>query len=81
MFRPPPSALLRDPEVPWDAIPDLPKAAAAILQASFAHATSRVLRLQRSACGDTTKLLVQLQDGMQVRGCGAHAEVKVGGGG
>ena len=50
----------------WGAIPDLPRAAAAALSAGFARATSAVLRVQRSACGDTTKLLIRLQDGMQV---------------
>jgi hypothetical protein len=59
-------ALLRDPEVAWSAIPDLPKAAAVLLEARFARMTSSVLSVQRSGGGDTTKLLIQLQDGQQV---------------
>jgi hypothetical protein len=76
--------------VPWDAIPDLPKAAAALLAARFARATSAVLRVQRSVGGDTTKLLVRLQDGQQVEAVvmnydtteryGGVAEAAAGGG-
>jgi hypothetical protein len=59
-------ALLRDPSVTWHAIPSLPKAAAALLAARFARLTSRVLQVQRSGSGDTIKLLLELQDGLQV---------------
>jgi adenine C2-methylase RlmN of 23S rRNA A2503 and tRNA A37 len=47
-------------------VPDLPKAAVAALDAGFAMFTTRLLGAQRSADGETTKLLVQLQDGLQV---------------
>ncbi|GBF88258.1 dual-specificity RNA methyltransferase [Raphidocelis subcapitata] len=60
------SALLRDPQVAWASIPNLPKAAAALLGSRFSHSTSRVLRVQSSVGGDTVKLLIELQDGLQV---------------
>lgn len=66
------SALLRDPDIPWGAVPDLPKAAAAALEQHFARLTSRVVRVQHSAGGDTTKLLLELQDGMQVEAVVMH---------
>lgn len=47
-------------------MPDLPKAARAALDAGFALFTTRLLAAQRSADGGTTKLLVALQDGLQV---------------
>ena len=76
--RPPPSLLLpshalftrshliRHPGSTWSDVPDLPKAAVAALDAGFALFTTRLLEVQRSSDGETTKLLVQLQDGLQV---------------
>jgi hypothetical protein len=60
------SALLRDPDLDWAVVDGLPKAAAALLASSFSRSTSTVRSVQRSAGGDTTKLLIELQDGMQV---------------
>ena len=44
----------------------LPKAAQAVLEQRFVRATSSLEACQRSADGTTTKLLVRLQDGLQV---------------
>ncbi len=58
--------LIRHPGSSWHDVPDLPKAAVAALDAGFALHTTRLLGAQRSCDGETTKLLVQLQDGLQV---------------
>ncbi|PSC70785.1 radical SAM domain-containing [Micractinium conductrix] len=58
--------LIRHPGSTWSDVPDLPKAAVAALDAGFALFTTRLLEVQRSSDGETTKLLVQLQDGLQV---------------
>ena len=47
-------------------MPELSKAALAILDRDFVRSTSKVEQTQVSSDGTTTKLLVQLQDGMQV---------------
>lgn len=49
-------------------MPDLPHAAVALLEARFVPLTSRLVHAQRSTDGETVKLLVQLQDGLQVGG-------------
>ncbi|KAL4420786.1 hypothetical protein ABPG75_010442 [Micractinium tetrahymenae] len=58
--------LIRHPGSTWRDVPDLPKAAVAVLDAVFALHTTKLLGAQRSSDGETTKLLVQLQDGLQV---------------
>lgn len=58
--------LIRHPGSSWHDVPDLPKAAVAALDAGFVLHTTRLLGAQRSCDGETTKLLVQLQDGLQV---------------
>lgn len=58
--------LIRHPGSTWRDVPDLPKAAVAALDAGFALHTTKLLGAQRSSDGETTKLLVQLQDGLQV---------------
>ncbi|KAL4451304.1 hypothetical protein ABPG77_009376 [Micractinium sp. CCAP 211/92] len=58
--------LIRHPGTTWRDVPDLPKAAVAALDAGFAMHTTRLLGAQRSSDGETTKLLVKLQDGLQV---------------
>jgi adenine C2-methylase RlmN of 23S rRNA A2503 and tRNA A37 len=64
--------LLKHPDIAWSDIPDLPKAACALLEQQFSRCTSTVLRCQQSTGGDTTKLLIQLQDGMQVEAVVMH---------
>lgn len=59
------SHLVRNPDVAWADIPDLPKAASKLLDEKFARSTSRIATAQRSVDG-TIKLLVTLQDGLQV---------------
>lgn len=44
----------------------MPKAALALLDKYFAKFTTRVVRCRTSSDSTTTKLLVELQDGMQV---------------
>lgn len=66
------SALLKDPDAEWSTIPELPKAAVQVLEQRFARSTSRVLSSQTSGAGETTKLLVQLQDGLQVEAVVMH---------
>ena len=58
--------LLRHPDAAWAEVPMLPKAAQAVLEQRFVRATSSLEACQRSADGTTTKLLVRLQDGLQV---------------
>ncbi|GFR39952.1 hypothetical protein Agub_g30 [Astrephomene gubernaculifera] len=58
--------LIRHPESSWHDVPDMPKAAVALLDKYFTKFTTRVVRCQQSSDRSTTKLLVQLQDGMQV---------------
>lgn len=70
------AALLRTPDVAWGAIPNLPKAAAALLEARFTRMSSRVLRCQQSAGGDTTKLLLELADGLQVEAVVMHYDTQ-----
>lgn len=55
----------RWPPTPAD-VPDLPHAAVSLLGQRFAPLSSRLVHAQTSASGDTVKLLVQLQDGLQV---------------
>lgn len=47
-------------------MPDLPKAACALLDKDYVRSTSVVEKAQKSSDGSTCKLLVRLQDGMQV---------------
>ena len=58
--------MIRNPGGGWADLPDFPKAARAALDAGFVLHTTRLLTVQRSSDGETTKLLVQLQDGLQV---------------
>ncbi|GIL87433.1 hypothetical protein Vretifemale_15543 [Volvox reticuliferus] len=58
--------LTRHPESTWRDVPDMPKAALALLDKYFAKFTTRVIRCQKSSDSTTAKLLVELQDGMHV---------------
>ena len=58
--------LLLHPDDTWHGAPELPKAAVALLDKDFTLSTSTVEQQQVSSDGTTTKLLVRLQDGMQV---------------
>lgn len=66
------SSLIKNPDVKWSDIPDFPKAACALLDDQFTRSSSTVLHCQQSAGADTTKLLIQLQDGMQVEAVVMH---------
>jgi adenine C2-methylase RlmN of 23S rRNA A2503 and tRNA A37 len=57
---------VKHPGSSWHDVPEFPKAAIAALDAGFALHTTTVLEVQRSRDGSTTKLLVRLQDGLQV---------------
>ena len=57
---------LLHPDDTWHGAPELPKAAVALLDKDFTLSTSTVEQQQVSSDGTTTKLLVRLQDGMQV---------------
>lgn len=58
--------LVTHPDATWHDVPDLPKAACALLDKDFVRSTSVVEKAQTSSDGSTCKLLVRLQDGMQV---------------
>jgi hypothetical protein len=58
--------LLRNPDAGWADVPALPKAAVAVLDQHFVRSTSALEACQRSSDGTTAKLLVRLQDGLQV---------------
>ena len=60
------SRLVQDPNVDWDDIPMLPKKAKMILESEFVRFTSKCKSCRKSADGDTTKLLIELQDGLSV---------------
>lgn len=64
------SALLRNPATAWEDVPHLPKAACALLDESFTRCTSKVLKCQEGT--GATKLLVELQDGLQVEAVVMH---------
>ena len=66
------SHLLKAPGASWDSVPDLPKAALAVLQQRFAPLTSRAVQRQQSLGGDTSKLLLELQDGLRVEAVVMH---------
>lgn len=66
------SHLLRNPSSTWHDVPDLPKAAAQLLDEQFARFTTKVLKCSTSSDGETTKLLVALQDGQQVESVIMH---------
>ena len=64
--------LVRNPSIAWDDVPDLPNAAKQILADRFTHSTSQVVNCQTSASKDTSKLLLRLQDGMEVEAVMMH---------
>eukprot|EP00878_Enallax_costatus_P031373 GHUV01034308.1.p1 GENE.GHUV01034308.1~~GHUV01034308.1.p1 ORF type:complete len:406 (+),score=101.34 GHUV01034308.1:170-1387(+) len=66
------SSLLRHPDIAWTDIPEIPKAAVSVLEEQSTRLTSSVLNCQQSVGADTTKLLIQLQDGMQVEAVVMH---------
>ena len=60
------SHLLRDPDhAPQDA-PDLPAAVRSLLASSFARRTATLTQARTSAHGGATKLLLRLQDGLEI---------------
>lgn len=61
-----------DPEVQWAAISNLPKAAAAILDREFTRTSSTVVHTQHSRNGETSKMLLRLQDGLTVEAVIMH---------
>ena len=79
--------LLKHADADWADVPELPKAAVELLSRDFVRCTSRVVQCQSSADGETSKLLLELQDGLQVEavimrydttgertaGCGGYA--------
>jgi hypothetical protein len=67
-----PRHLSRREVATWSDIPELPKAAVELLERGFSTSTSRVLHASTSADGETTKLLVELQDGLQVEAVVMH---------
>lgn len=58
--------LLRNPGSTWHDVPELPKVAVAALDAKFILFSTKLVRRQASSDGETVKLLVELQDGLQV---------------
>ena len=64
--------LAKHPEAAWEDVPNLPKAAVQLLNDRFAQLTSSVVQCQTSSGGDTTKLLLRLQNGMEVEAVIMH---------
>ncbi|KFM24282.1 Dual-specificity RNA methyltransferase RlmN 1 [Auxenochlorella protothecoides] len=64
--------LLRHPDASWSDVPDLPRAAVDLLTRDFAAHTTTLVHAQTSGGGDATKLLVRLQDGLQVEAVIMH---------
>lgn len=50
----------------WNSIPDFPRAASEALDEHFVRVTTVVEEVQTSADGETTKLLMRLQDGLKI---------------
>ena len=63
---------MKHPAAQWTEVPNLPKAAVQLLQDDFSHMTSSVLQCQTSSSADTTKLLLQLQNGQQMEAVIMH---------
>lgn len=64
--------LAKHPEAAWNEVPNLPRTAIKLLDENFHHLTSTVLHCQTSCSADTTKLLLKLQNGMQVEAVIMH---------
>lgn len=64
--------LAKYPEAAWEDIPNLPRAAVQLLNERFNQLTTSVLQRQTSGSGDTTKLLLKLQNGMQIEAVIMH---------
>lgn len=64
--------LANKPQLHWSELPDLPIKAQEILQRDFAVLTSSLESCQTATEGDTTKLLIRLQDGLQVESVIMH---------
>ena len=60
------SHLVQNPDIAWEDVPMLPKQAISILKSDFCRMTSSCVSHKISADGETIKLLIQLQDGMQI---------------
>ncbi|WPT18269.1 Ribosomal RNA large subunit methyltransferase N [Picochlorum sp. SENEW3] len=60
------TALVQDPYVDLSTIPMMPKKAKSILDENYVRLTSRCKSFKQSADGETTKLLIELQDGLKV---------------
>lgn len=67
-----PRYLLRHPDAEWEDITDLPRVAVETLRKDFVKCTSRVVHCQHSADGETSKLLLELQDGLAVEAVIMH---------
>lgn len=67
-----PRHLLRHPDAAWEDITDLPRVALEALNGDFVKCTSRVVHCQHSADGETSKLLLELQDGLAVEAVIMH---------
>lgn len=57
---------MRHPQANFSDVPDLPKVALKLLTDKFTLSSSKVVTQQSSTDGETTKLLVRLQDGLEV---------------
>jgi 23S rRNA (adenine(2503)-C(2))-methyltransferase len=65
--------LTRFPDAAWDSIPaGFPKAAVSVLEKDFVRTTSKVVEAQHSSDGETSKLLLELQDGLTVEAVIMH---------
>jgi adenine C2-methylase RlmN of 23S rRNA A2503 and tRNA A37 len=61
------SYLLANPELEdWSEVPSLPRVAAELLRERFTKFSSTVMRHKLSSDGETLKMLIQLQDGLEV---------------
>lgn len=60
------SHLLRNPESTWCDVPHLPKSAINHLDDKFVGCSSVVIRKSHSKDGEAAKLLIRLQDGLEI---------------
>ena len=61
------SHIQRHPNIQsFDEVPELPKAALSLLREKFTLSTTRVEDIHRSADGETTKMIIRLQDGLKI---------------
>lgn len=72
--------MIRHPQDDWHGVPSLPEKAKRRLDAGFVKFSTRLDAAQRSGDGETIKLLLRLQDGLQIEAVVMRYDTQRGGG-